>query len=258
MADKFVIPKSIDKTIPTLARPVHREPVGKGMVVRMERIVGVTRGGVLDTPFVFQVPPLNTFPISRSYPKNTYDTVGREQRVREGVTQLRSITYDTMFCDDPWTWTLLHGDGYVPDPLEMLRALERIGEAQEPFWLTARNTTFRSGYDVNWAAYLTSLNSDIRDGEPDARYISVGFTEFRDSSLKTRALPGGGRSANLPISLRADQLPASRNTLYELATFYYGQASEWRRIAKANNIKRPPSSDLRTLGSKKVTIPRKP
>lgn len=258
MAENFSIPPLVDRTIPNLPRPVHREPVGKGMVVKMERIVGVTRGGVLETPFTFQVPPLNTFPINRSYPKNTYDTVGREQRIRAGVTQLRSVSYDTLFCDDPWAWTLLHGDGYVPDPLEMLRTLEAIGEAQEPFWLTARNATFRTGYDVNWAAYLTSVNSEIRDGEPDARYLSVAFTEFRDSSLKTRSLPGSGRSANLPVTRRADQLPANRNTLYELATFYYGSASEWRRIAKANNIKRPPSADLRVLGTKKVTIPRKP
>jgi hypothetical protein len=247
-------------TLPRLPRP-HREPkLSGGLVVRLERIVGVTSAGVLDDPFVFQVPPINVFPINRSYPKPTYDTVGNVQMGRKGVVQLRTISYQTLFCDDPWNWTLLHADGYVPDPLAMLEELDEIGRAQEPFWLTARNPRFRDGYDVNWAAWLTDLNSEIRDGEPDARYVTVGFTEFRDASLKTRQLPGGGgRAARLPVTLRADQLPSNRNTLYELATFYYGTASEWRRIAKANGLtKRNPSSDLRGLGHRKITVPRRP
>jgi hypothetical protein len=257
MAEHFVIPKAINPLIPRLPRP-HGEVTGKGLIVRLERIVGVTKAGVLNEPFTFQVPPLNVFPINRSYPKNSWDTIGHEQRSREGVVQLQTISYDTVFTDDPWEWTLLHGNGYIPDPLAMLRVLDNLGRSQQPFWLTARNPTFRSGYDVNMAAHLVNLNSEIRDGEPDARYISVGFQEFRDSSLQTRSLPGGGgRSAKLPVKLRADQIPVGRQTLYALATFYYGSASEWRRIAKANALKVNPSHDLRKLGTRKITIPRK-
>jgi hypothetical protein len=247
-----------NRKLPTLPRP-HKEPVGKGMIVRMERIAGVTDAGLLVEPFTFQVPPLNTFPINRSYPQSTYDTVALEQRSRKGVRQLDTITFDTLFCQDPWEWTLLHGDGFVPNPLDMIAKLDRIGKAGTQFWLTARTPTFYSGYDVNMAASLISLNSEIREGEPDARYVNVGFLEFRDSSLKARQLPGtGGRNKNLPVSLRADQLPADRNTLYELATYYYGAASEWRRIAKANSLTaKNPSGDLRSLGHRKIVVPRK-
>lgn len=247
-----------NRKLPTLPRP-HKEAVGTGMIVKLEKIAGLTAEGLLEDPFTFQCSPINTFPINRSYPQTTYDTVALEQRSRRGVLQLDTITFDSLFCQDPWPWTLLHGDGYVPNPLDMLAKLDRLGKAGTYFWLTARTPAYYSGYDVNMAAALTSMNSEIREGEPDARYVTVSFLEYRDSSLKARQLPGtGGRSKNLPVSLRADQLPADRNSMYELATFYYGSASEWRRIAKANSLtKTAPSTDLRPLGHRKITVPRK-
>lgn len=248
-----------DPTLPALPRP-HRESFARGLVVRLERIPELTPQGLLGEPFVFQVAPLNTFSINRSYPQVTYDTIAREQQSRPGVRQLRSISYDSLFCADPWHWTLLHGDGYVPNPRDMLSRLEALGERSAYFWLTVRNPARYSGYDANWAATLTDLNSSIHEGEPDDLYVTVGFQEYRDASLKTRALPGSGsRNSNLPVRLRASQLPANRNTLYELAVFYYGSASEWRRIARANNLTSVnPSRDLRSLGARKITVPRKP
>lgn len=248
-----------DPTIPDLPRP-HREPTARGLLVRLERIPDVTPKGLLEDPFVFQVAPLNSFPVNRSYPQSTYDTVGRVQMARPGVRQLRTISYDTIFCADPWNWTMLHGDGFTPNPRDMLFRLENLGEAGAYFWITVRNPQRYSGYDVNWAAALTDLNSTIHDGEPDDLYMTVGFTEYRDASLKARSLPGtGGRNSRLPVTLQANQLPAARNTLYELATFYYGAAAEWRRIAKANNLTSTnPSADLTKLGRRKITVPRKP
>jgi hypothetical protein len=248
-----------DATIPDLPRP-HREQYTRGLVVRLERIPDVTPQGFLDDPFVFQVAPLNTFGISRSYPQNTYDTVARVQRSRPGVRQLRSISYDTLFCADPWSWTMLHGDGYTPNPRDMLFHLESLAEQNAYFWLTVRNPARYAGFDVNWAAAIVDLNSSIHEGEPDDLYMTIGFQEYRDASLKTRTLPGAGsRNSKLPVRLQANQLPANRNTLYELATFYYGQASEWRRIARANNLTNTnPSADLTKLGHRKITVPRKP
>ena len=87
-----------DPTLPDLPRP-HRETLGRGLVVRLERIPDLTPAGLLEDPFVFQVAPLNSFPINRSYPQSVYDTIGKEQRSRPGVTQLRTISYDTIFCE---------------------------------------------------------------------------------------------------------------------------------------------------------------
>jgi hypothetical protein len=248
----------VNPTFP-LRRRTHGEPHHHGLIVKMERLEGYTPPGILTADFHFQVPPLDSFPINRSYPKQTYDTIALEQRIRPGVVQLKTISYDTVFTDDPWSWTLLHGDRFHPDPLLMLGHLDRIGQAQAVFWLTARNPGYRDGHDVNMAAYLTDLNSEIRAGEPDARYVTVGFTEFKDSSLKTRLRPGaGGKGSKLPVTLRCDQLPSNRNTLYELSAYYYGTHAEWRRISKRNNLHVHPSYNLHKLGSRKITIPKRP
>lgn len=246
-------------TVPVGDRP-HGEVRVRGLVATLERIEGITPAGVLSQPFHFQVAPLNTFAINRSYPQTVWDTVGRKQASRSGVTQLRAISYDTLFTADPWWWTQLHGDGYVPNPNEMLSRLENLGEDGVYFWLTVRNPARYDYYDVNWAAALVNLNTEIREGEPDDKYVTVGFQEYRDASLKARSMPGSGtKNSKLPVKLRADQLPANRNTLHELAIFYYGSASEWRRIAKANNLgSLNPSADLRKLGHRKITVPRKP
>lgn len=244
-------------TLPQLPRP-HKEPTGRGMIVKLEKIAGLTPAGILDTPFTFQVPPINTFPINRSYPQTMYDTIAGEQRMRPGIVQLPTVSYDTMFTEDPYAWTLLHGDGFLPNPIRMLAQLAKIGENQAYFWLTARTPTFYNGYDVNWVAALTDLNSEIRDGEPEARYVTVGFTRFKESALSTRTVGGSStKSAGLPVSLRADQLPAGRTTLRDLSVYYYGNSGDWKRIAKANNLDQPASVDLRPLGHRKIVVPKK-
>jgi hypothetical protein len=133
----------VNPTFP-LRRRTHGEPHHHGLIVKMERLEGYTPPGILTADFHFQVPPLDSFPINRSYPKQTYDTIALEQRIRPGVVQLKTISYDTVFTDDPWDWTLLHGDGYHPDPLADARRVSTEIGRRRPFWLTARNPTFRT------------------------------------------------------------------------------------------------------------------
>lgn len=244
-------------TSPSVPAP-PAEAIAHGLIVKLTRVEGLTPKGILTQPFVFQAAPLGTLPISRSYSQTTYDTVGGKQQARPGVVQLRSTTFQTIFTDDPWDWTQLHGSGFVPDPIQMLQTLEDIGEANAYFKLTVRNPAMRDRNDISWLAALTGLNSEERDGEPDARYVTVDFLEYRKTSITTKKRPGGGsRSSKLPVKLTCKNLPASRNTLRELAVYYYGAASEWRRIAKANKLKVAPTYDLHKLGSRKITIPKR-
>lgn len=247
----------VDPTLPTLPRP-HAEPTGEGLVVQLEFIAGLTDAKLSSIlPFVFQVPPMNIFPINRSYPHNEYDTVAGEQRSRPGSIQLQTYQWDTLFTDQPYTWTLLHGDGFLPDPLSMLARLDEVGNAQTPVLLSARHH-YLDAFEVYTAATLRSVNSEEHDGEPDARYVTVAFSEYKGTSINTNRLGGGSRNAHLPLTLVAKNIPVGRETLYALSTYYYGSVSLWRRIAKANGLTIAPSVNLHTLGNRKLTIPRQP
>lgn len=254
------IPENSPFRLPQLPRP-HREPTGLGTIVKLAAVPGVTlRTKLRFLPFTFQAGPIDTLPINRSYPQTVWDSIDRKQQSRPGVTQLVTINFRTVFTDFKWDWTMLHGDGYVPNPLDMLYRLEQLGEDGAYFRLTIRNPAWRSQYDVNMVAALTSLNSEEVPGEIDARYATVEFTQHRtgENEVKTDRQGGGSRNSKLPTTLQCNRLPASRNTMYELAAFYYGAQTGWRLIAKANSITRDPDYDLRQLGSRKITIPKQP
>lgn len=260
-----------EAAVPHLPRP-HEEPSGQGIHVVVGAVKNITPVA-LDRllPFAFQVPPLNNFPINRSYPWQDYDPLEGGQRSRRGSKQLNTYSWRTLFTADPWGWTLLHGDGFTPNPLEMLARLDRIATLSNqygvPVYLTARNPKLWSRFEINTPATIRSLNSEEVEGEPDTRYVDIQMTEWRDTSLQSKRMGGGsGRNARLPVTLIARDLPPTKNTLYELAKNYYGQPSAWKVIAKANGLmdagsensqRITPSFDLRKLGSRKLTIPRR-
>lgn len=247
--------------LPKLPTP-HAEPRGFGTLVRLEVIPGLTRQDSKKfLPFTFQAPPIDTLSINRSYPQTVWDGLDKKQQSAPGVTQLKIVSFRTIFTDYQWVWTLLHGDGYNPNPLEMIDRLEKLGERAVYFRLLIRNPKYRATYDVNMAAALTNFNTEEVGGEIDARYATVEFTQKRHNSIETKREGGGTKNLKLPATVQCNQLPASRNTLYELAQFYYGASSKWRLIAQANGLlaeSGAPDFDLRQLGTRKLKIPRQP
>jgi hypothetical protein len=247
---------------------------GFGLVVMLREIPGVTAKEVKGIlPFTFQCPPLNNFPINRSYPHTDYDPIEGGQRSKPGSVQLEVYAWRTLFTWDVARWTLLHGEGYTPNPLEMLEKLDRIGKSGKPVHLTARHPKFWDRYEVNTPATLRSCNSEEVQGEFDTRYADIQFVEYRETSLETMqqggasggggsnkgsGLPGGGRDSKLPVVIDSKQLGPGKDTLYELARTYYGDPSDWRLIAKANGLSVAPTYDLNKLGNRKIKIPKKP
>jgi nucleoid-associated protein YgaU len=85
----------------------------------------------------------------------------------------------------------------------------------------------------------------------------VNFVEFRRPTILAQRK---GKGIHLPANVLVRTLPAKRDTLYELAKFYYGSASKWRVIHKANRLHIPPSLNLkkhfRAQKQKKLRIPK--
>jgi hypothetical protein len=260
-------------TTPILPRlPVpDPEPQGWGMRITLSAVAGITPSA-LDKllPFAFQVPPVNSFPINRSYPWSDYDPIEGGQRSRRGSKQLERYSWRTLFTADLASWTLLHGRGFTPNPLEMLARLDRIAtlsqQAGVPIFLQARHPKLWDRFDVNTPATIRSLNSEEGD-DWDTRYVDIELVQWRDTSLQAKRMGGGStRNSKLPVTLVANRLPVTQNTLYELAKVYYGDPTEWRRIAKENgltsggsenSLRITPSFDLRALGTRKIRIPRR-
>lgn len=234
----------------------YDEQLEAGLIVRVRAIQGITsKRASRVLPFTFHVAPSGTFPISRSFPHNDYEPLAGKQRSREGVTALRSASWTALFLDWKPNWSILRSPRYRPNPLEMLEKLEIVGEEKKAVLLTARNPALWERYDVNWPATLRELNSEEREGEPDARYATLTFVEWIATALNTKRI---GTTSRLPVSLTAKTLPAGRDTLYELARIYYGDQGDWRIIAKANGLQVPPTYDLNKLGNRKIRVPRRP
>jgi hypothetical protein len=184
-----------DPTQPVGDRPPAVER-GSGLLIRLDFIGGLSDPALAQLlPFTFQAPPLNSFPINRSYPATKYDTVSGQQYSRPGVIQLETYSWQTIFTDTKFEWTMLQGSSFIPSPLVMLERLDAVGRAKTPVHLSARNPRYNSIYDVNTPALLESLNSEEHDGEVDARYVSVEFSEYRDPSIETKRRGGGERGS---------------------------------------------------------------
>lgn len=261
-------PGDTDLNPTVIPPPGDPSPRGRGKHVVLDSYGGLTDASVEKwLPFTFQVPPLENFPINRSFPHTDYETIEAGQRSRPGAVQLQQITLRTFFTSDIPRFALLHGPDYKPDPMFMLEKLEFIGEAQTPIFLSARNTWMGSRFDYAGPVTLRSLNSEEVHGEPDTRYVTLEFSEWKPTSISVRRVGGPGsdwvpsshpRGSSRTVSVLTGRLDPSADTLHKLAQQFYGDPSEWRRIAQANGLAVPPSYDLNLLSpSRKLLLPRR-
>lgn len=251
--------------------PPEPDPEGGGLHIRLSRITNLTEKGLLPHPFFFQCPPLEAFTRSFQFSHSDYDSLRSGQFSRPGSMQLRSWTFNTLFVDYGAPFTLYEklppnyeNDGQFqtnpPGLLGMTDQLESLLESGTPFYLYVANLTARSRAEFKQGkmmATLRTLEVEERAGETDARYANVNFVEFRRPSIITQRK---GKGAKLPVSVLVRTLPAKRDTLYELAKFYYGSASKWRLIHKANSLHVAPSLNLKkhfaAQRNKKLRIPK--
>lgn len=250
--------------------PFHKNP---GTRITLRKHASLTKKGLLDHAFQFPAPPLDEFTRNLVYNWNDYDTIGQGQFSRPSSMQLQTIQFTSIIVADedgyvyPWAF-------YNPqntrgwDTAEVVRELGSILRSATPFYLIAEEARFKANtsgsaqgisYDfgttplIRMLATLRTVTSTDRAGEPDARYVTVGFTEFRSADAEQRSAGGAGAgsgsgtnsagkggpgSSKLPttIGLKAfkDGPKPPASDLAGLATFYYGSASQWTQIKGAN------------------------
>lgn len=227
----------------------------EGMKVEIRSIPGLSREDIIpDEGLLFQCPPLDEFAQDHAHSHTDYETINN-QHSHKGVPQLSTVQFDTLVVDQG-SFTI------DPDPLtieEYTDILKLICLAGDPFLLTAAHQLPPAGF-VNWSlslagpelqmpATLRSLRIAERSGEPDARYLNVAFSEYRDPFVKTALLgrrPGGKKFPTTAYlywdghATDADgRLLTSVSkplTLALLARYFYHDTAAARPIARANDI----------------------
>ena len=243
----------------------------RGLQVSLHRIAGVTKEGVLDAPFYFQVPPMESFSKEVNHSHSDYDTLRAGQFSRSGGPQLRTVTFQTMFIDYNPQWANWpdRGDrGQVAPPARrqnygladfdqaerdeifnvvlITRTLELLVKTGTPFRLRAWSPSLWQRYDSNMPATLRSLRIEEKAGEIDARYVDVSFTEWRRLAIprkqfgkkrKTGGTGESGRGASERTPTKVDVWPdGSGRDITTHEHIFRGDADPFVRRASASRL----------------------
>jgi hypothetical protein len=270
-------------------RPATK-PRGQGLRVIMRKSKQHTARHLLDHPFIFQVPPLESFSWSQDYGWEDYTTIEKGTFSRPSAQGLRQISFDTMFVDYDAEFTIVHpvehwvkrkgkkfsdlprnptpprvdptkfGRRKVvwrPDPLKLSRELRHIMNSGTPFWLEVHQQHLWGRHDLEMMATLRSLSVEERAGEIDSRYISVSYVEWREPEVKKKK-----KGSKFPLRHKVRR----GDTLKSLSKKYYGGYGGWKSIKKANDKKlkgvgpQEPLQNVKQHGKPVdvITIPDKP
>lgn len=257
--------------------PRHGQDAGLRVTLRRCRY---TEKGVLIKPMDFQVAPVDEFGWDASYAWTDYDTISAGQFSRRGGRQLRTLNITTLAVDWSAPWAVIqtgrrerprNDDDYygrAGGPWKVAKRLDRLVVRGSPILLIVRNPALYKQPDVQMIVTLRSASIRERAGEPDARYFDLSFTEYRLPKVARRKY---GERSELPAQVfltregiaienkrrgkslddgDTGKIPRhqigtkkSPATLRKLAKHYYGTPSEWKRIARANDIARDISGD---------------
>lgn len=257
-------------------RPNHPFNVREGLRVMLSRGPWTPKK-ILRTPFRFQCPPLDSLTKAVANAWNDYDTIEKGQYDRAGGIQLVTIAFQSLFQDFDSPYVIWTGRGAAGagetfnstafDPLAMQHDLEFLVREAVPFWLTiGQNTRGASRSndphdptdlnlpaklelltenrwhdDIHFAATLRSVETEMRGGETDTRYVNVSFTEHRRSEVQRRKRKGEAFDDKDPKLFRVTR---RYNTLYKVAKKVYGDPTYWWVIARANRLRIYPSTSI--------------
>jgi hypothetical protein len=239
---------------------------GLGLKVVMEPIPGITKPGLMPLNGIFlQTPPTDSFDRDYGYSHTDYQTARAGQFSQPGGRNLRTTSFDTLVLDYA-AWAFYNDQPYE----ELVTKLIQICEGGSAFLLTASHDIPSGGYgnwslalagpEIQWPATLRSLRVSEKAGEPDSRYLTMSFTEYRDPNTSARSVQGltsRPSTIKLPttVLLYADghavddtgkplgNPPAHPVTLAMIAQRWYGDAAQWRAIAARNGFRNTGAND---------------
>lgn len=202
---------------------------GEGLRVRLSRIKGETPKGVLAAPLYLPA-VIGQFGWTEESSHSEYTTIRDGQfsqpamgpataRQLRGLDNIETLTVD---WDPPW----LVEQGQDPD--DVYRSLYAVLRCRRPVELLATPKLGPSRPLLRMNVTVRSITAQLRQGEPDSLYFTVGIREWRRSA--------GARKA------AGDALPTTHilkagDTLHSLAMHYYHSATYATDIADANGIR---------------------
>jgi hypothetical protein len=236
-----------------------------GMVVELSEIDGITEKGIINPPFVFQVPPLDEFGYEVTYTHQEFETIKRRQYSRPESEQLMTMSFSTLFMewDAPWhirrpdrgefEWAAAHPQGMevIPgagpgrvklDPLKEVATLRKLMSSSTAFWLKASTPGQPT---VRERMTLRSVKVTEKAGEVDALYVDLAFTEWRPIGkvdIFQRPKLETVRGAILRPGQKKKEIADNAMSLNEFVRRHYGSRNIADARAAVRNANGIPSS----------------
>jgi hypothetical protein len=242
-------PKAID-----VERPAMIPGGGAGgLLVRLQRISGVTGKDRLPSAFYFQCPPLDELSWSRSADHTEWDGLDHRRYSRFSAAGLKTVGFTTLLMDNQ-QW---YHHTEPPEIHEQLAELEDLLVSGDAFQLRIYNRLLWNSDELNMSATLRSLQVAERGGEVDGRYVSLDFSQWQESEASSRARANSKGKEARSISITHGM------TLWALSVRYFGSGVRWQEIARANGITGVRAQDdllawAKGRGRQNLTIPGTP
>lgn len=230
-----------------------------GYIVRFSREPGLTKKGVLNYPFYFQVGPLEEVRFGLTADHAEYTVLARKQLSRPSAKQLMTVQFRAIFLDYVPAWASFSHENFpdsgASDFVTRLRGqLRQMG----PIHVCMGTPEYTGRWELDMPMTLRSIEATENAGEPDARYVDVQLTEFDEAELDVRAKGRRRKHGDQTVIVtvyangvvrpyvRAGSNPFPQDepqhpghgvpTLARIAQQVYGTSILWSRIAKANGI----------------------
>lgn len=203
-------------------------------------------------PFYFPIPPVGDF--NRSFSANHSETqVIRRGTVSQfGGPDLEEISWDSEFLIPEWysgatTESWAHFPSYfIPPPAGFrhygaMSAYALLHDIAEQGLVVVLNVQDRNTgrIEVQMPVTIRSISMKETGGEPDTRFYSITFRQYRflTIALKPRSGEGAGGAPGRPTPGRYITSPyqiKSTMGIKKLALLAYRDKSKWRFIVNAN------------------------
>jgi hypothetical protein len=208
----------------TTAAPRSPRYLGEGLLARFAPLAGVTPATVMRSPFWLPA-LLGTLVVNDTASFTDYDTVSSGQYSQPAAGDLsarqqRTLSADTLTVDFDYGWLVAGGQ----DPQALRDTLDRIlwGRRAVELMVTWRPSAGEPPV-IHMDCTLRTLSREVRPGERDARYMTLGITEWRSATTARR---GSTQQTRFPTT----RALTATDTLHSLAYLYYRDYAKWRQI----------------------------
>lgn len=216
--------------------PKHEPRPRAGLHVRLRAVHDLTPAHVLREALLLPVMIGEELSIDEEYPWEDFTTIGDGEHSTpspgKNAKPLARFTGETMSL----TWDARWLANPDVNPEKLRRELLRIGRRRAIFDLLVVNKPSADFAEFSGYAGIRRISRAIKRGEPDSRYYSIDFAEYRPMTVGQRNHKFGAKTPTTH-TLTAD------DTLRSLARELLGNESFWRNLAAANGLTNWGSSD---------------